>query len=164
MRIEDAPRPGWYPDPEGTSRLRWWMGTDWSDRYRARPVERSVMSTDPTAVQQADGTWMPDLGRVRGRTDSTAVVEEVRRAAREEAARAAELFGQQARAAARNFTPLVTNYTNKIGRWFKILTRLAILLLILWLAFQIFAQASFFDWVGDRIDNITDRINDANSG
>jgi hypothetical protein len=140
------------------------MGTDWSDKYRARPVERSVMNSDTTYVaHQADGSWVPDISRVPGRPDSMAVVEEVRRAAREEAARAAEMFGQQARAAARDFTPLITDYTSKISRWFKILTRLAILLLILWLAFQIFAQASFFDWVGDRIDNITDRINNANT-
>ena len=39
MRVADAPPPGWYPDPEGGSRLRWWDGTDWSDRYRPRPPE-----------------------------------------------------------------------------------------------------------------------------
>jgi hypothetical protein len=38
MKLADAPPPGWYPDPEGTSRLRWWEGTDWTDLYRARPT------------------------------------------------------------------------------------------------------------------------------
>ncbi|NNE11366.1 MAG: DUF2510 domain-containing protein, partial [Ilumatobacter sp.] len=42
MRLEDAPPAGWYPDPEGGSRLRWWEGTDWSDRWRAPPTASEV--------------------------------------------------------------------------------------------------------------------------
>ena len=37
MRVADAPQPGWYPDPAGGVRLRWWDGTDWSDDFRSRP-------------------------------------------------------------------------------------------------------------------------------
>lgn len=38
MRPKDAPPPGWYPDPLGGSRLRWWEGRDWADRFRPPPV------------------------------------------------------------------------------------------------------------------------------
>lgn len=31
------PPPGWYDDPSGTDRQRWWDGAHWSDHYRARP-------------------------------------------------------------------------------------------------------------------------------
>ena len=37
MKRSDAPPPGWYPDPEGGARLRYWEGDDWSDRFRHRP-------------------------------------------------------------------------------------------------------------------------------
>jgi hypothetical protein len=32
-------------------------------------------------------------------------------------------------------------------------------LFIVWLGFQLFAQASLFEWIGDRIDNLTDNFN-----
>ena len=37
---------------------------------------------------------------------------------------------------------------------------IAILLVIGWVAFQIFAQVSLFEWIGDRIDNVSDNLND----
>lgn len=156
MKISEAPPPGWYPDPEGTSRLRWWEGTDWSDRYRSRPV--GAVAVGHVASAQArpasgDARWSGP-GPVPP-VDTQAVVNQVRMAAREEAERAAMLFGQQARAATRSITPLITQYTSRITRWFRILAVLAILLLVGWLAFQLFAQASLFEWIGDRIDQLT---------
>ena len=41
-------------------------------------------------------------------------------------------------------------------RWVKIAIVLGDARVRRWLAFQIFAQASLFDWIGERIDNITD--------
>jgi hypothetical protein len=56
----------------------------------------------------------------------------------------------------RSVTPLITQYSNRVIRWVRIASVIAVILLIGWLAFQIFAQVSLFDWVGDRIDNLTD--------
>jgi hypothetical protein len=36
--IPAAP-PGWYPDPAGTGRLRWWDGTAWTDQYSTPPQQ-----------------------------------------------------------------------------------------------------------------------------
>ncbi len=162
MKVEDAPPPGWYPDPEGYSRLRWWEGTDWSDRFRAPPTPSEFDLKDQTygyADEQPTGRSFYDqrASSLSTRSDSDALVNQVRMAAREEAERAATLFGQQARAAARNVGPLISEYTNKVIKWVRILSVIAILLLIGWLAFQLFAQVSLFEWIGDRIDNVTDQ-------
>ena len=163
MRVEDAPPPGWYPDPEGHSRLRWWEGTDWSDRYRAPPTPSESDLRGQTygylEQQQHEAAALDQYGSRPGsmsRQDSEAMISQVRMAAREEAERAAEMFGAQARAATRNITPLITQYTNKIIKWIRILSVIAIILVIGWIAFQIFAQVSMFEWIGDRIDNLTD--------
>lgn len=167
MKVEDAPPAGWYPDPAGGSRLRWWEGVDWSDRYRAPPtrseVDRRELVT-ATRVEDHEVRLEDYQGRIPAgtvsRRDADAMVEQVRLAARAEAERAAQMFGDQARSAVGQVQPLITQYTSRITRWIRILSVIAILLLIVWLAFQIFAQATLFDWIGDRIDNITDNLDD----
>ncbi len=163
MKVEDAPPPGWYPDPEGYTRLRWWQGSDWSDRFRAPPTPsesdlrgQTYGYTAPT--DDAAGTYDQYGSRTGGmsRQESEAMVNQVRMAAREEAERAAAMFGAQARAATRNITPLISQYTNKLIKWVRILSVIAIVLIVGWIAFQIFAQVSMFQWIGDRIDNLTD--------
>lgn len=164
MRIEDAPPAGWYPDPEGSSRLRWWEGTDWSDRYRSRPIAAVVTddaagSVRPDAAPSDGGFRVPDTSAYAGQTvDSREVVEQVRLAARQEAERAAQMFGQQARAATRTIAPLITEYTSKVVRWFRIALVIAVVLVVAWIAFQMFAQVTIFEWIGDRIDNVTDDV------
>ncbi len=163
MLVEDAPPAGWYPDPQGGSRLRWWEGTDWSDRFRAPPTRsevdrRELMSATHGQDHVVDideyraSTQMGSLNR----QDSEAIINQVRMAARAEAERAAEMFGIQAKSAAKSISPLISEYTSKITRWFRIASVIAIVLLIGWLAFQIFAQVSLFEWIGDRIDNLSD--------
>ena len=66
------------------------------------------------------------------------------------------MFSQRAQAAVRQIQPLVTEYTNKAFRWLRIIAVIAVVLLIAWIAFQAIAQVSFFEWIGDRIDNLTD--------
>ncbi|HSH10266.1 MAG TPA: DUF2510 domain-containing protein [Ilumatobacter sp.] len=163
MRVEDAPPAGWYPDPEGYSRLRWWEGTDWSDRFRAPPTPSESDLRGQTYGYTANGDSNPVAydqygSRVGGisRQESEAMINQVRMAAREEAERAAAMFGAQARAATRNITPLISQYTNKLIKWIRILSVIAIVLVVGWIAFQIFAQVSMFEWIGDRIDNLGD--------
>ena len=174
MKRSEAPRPGWYPDPAGGSRLRWWEGDDWSDRFRARPPDlRRVPEGQMTPGQGAwaDQTGPGSLGsaaqqmgqqaghyaqQYQQQLDSAQIVEQVRRAAREEAQRASQLFGQQARAATRNIAPLITEATTRVGRVIRFLSVVAIIVLVLYVGFQIWAQQSLFDWVGDRIDSLTD--------
>ena len=161
MRLEDAPPAGWYPDPEGGSRLRWWEGTDWADRWRAPPTSGRYVEHEAEhrlrtgqVVEQ-----FPEAARgARRETDD--VVAQVRQVARSEVDRAIDMFGKQARAAQQNITPLITEYTSLLVRWLRRLAVLAVVLLIIWLAFQIFAQASLFDWIGNRIDNLTDNLGD----
>jgi len=167
MRLEDAPPAGWYPDPEGGSRLRWWEGTDWSDRYRAPPTRSEVdrRTLVSTAWEDDDDHHVrPEEYRLPAgavsRRDADAMVEQVRLAARAEAERAAQMFGDQARSATRELQPLITQYTSRITRWIRFLAVIAILLFIVYIAFQLFAQASLFDWIGDRIDNLSENLNE----
>jgi hypothetical protein len=163
MRIEDAPPAGWYPDPEGGSRLRWWQGTDWSDRYRSRPIDTRLAAVIDEAQSRSEGShrWVPDdPGLLNPQVNTQAVVDQVRVAARQEAERAAQMFGAQARSAARSFQPIIEQYTNRVFRWLRWAAILAVLFVALWFTFQVIMQESMFQWIGDRIDNLTDRTND----
>lgn len=162
MRLEDAPPPGWYPDPEGTSRLRYWEGTDWTDRFRPRPIETYTAELPVVgSAQEGSHRWVPDAtGLNNPGVNTQAVVDQVRMAARAEAERAADLFSARARAASREIEPLISQYTSRIMRWFRIASVLAIVLLIGWVIWQVFVQVSLFDWIGDRIDNLTDDTSD----
>jgi hypothetical protein len=91
---------------------------------------------------------------------SQVIVDQVRHAARSEAERAAQMFGNQARQIQREIEPLISQYTNKFMKWIRRLAVLIVIFGIAWVGWQIFAQASLFDWVGDRIDNITDNLDD----
>ena len=163
MRIEDAPPAGWYPDPEGGSRLRWWQGTDWSDRYRSRPIGSQLTEAIDQAQSLSEGShrWVPDdPGLLNPQVNTQAVVDQVRLAARQEAERAAQMFGAQARSAAQSFQPLIAQYSNRVIRLLRWAAILAVLFVALWFTFQVIMQESMFQWIGDRIDNLTDRTND----
>jgi hypothetical protein len=163
VKLADAPRPGWYPDPRGGSRLRWWDGSDWSEHYRTRPTENElaghVGGQTPAAPRAASrpadmAQAVEQAGAVR--RDTEAIISEVRKVARSEVERAADLFSARARAATRDIQPLITQYTTKFTRLFKIASVIVFIAVVGWFVFQVIVQQSFYDWIGDRIDNLTD--------
>jgi Protein of unknown function (DUF2510) len=161
VKLADAPKAGWYPDPRGGTRLRWWDGGDWTDDYRVRPTQhelasRSVPTTAP--AQRTKAAAISDAVEQSGaaRRDAEAIISEVRKVARSEVERAADLFSARARAATREIEPLITKYSMKFMRPFKIASVILVIAFVGWVVFQFIVQQSFYDWIGDRIDNLTD--------
>src|SRR5690606_33440612 len=87
---------------------------------------------------------------------TAAVVEQVRLAARQEAQFAAEEFERRARALTGEIPPLISQYTSRFLRMVRIVLVLGFVFLLAWFAYQLVVQKSIFDWIGDRIDNLTD--------
>ncbi len=160
MRIIDAPRAGWYPDPDGRERLRWWDGLDWTNIRRAPPSTAELTRAEANMVHDAPVGQGQQVGQQQyggySRQDTQEIIAEVRTVARQELDRAADEFSARAATAVRSVTPLITEYTSKLLRWVKFALALATVLFIAWLVFQAIASQSFFDWIGDRIDNVTE--------
>lgn len=162
MRLADAPRAGWYPDPRDASRLRWWDGLDWTEERRIPPIRGStealaaVVEIGERGLVTSEADAIAAELSARSRRQTEEVISQVRDIARSEVDRAAEMFSQRAQAATRQIEPLISQYTNTFVRWVRILGMVAFLVLVVWFVFQFVIQASLFDWVGDRIDNLTD--------
>lgn len=163
MRRADAPPPGWYPDPTGRTRLRWWDGLDWTDHRRPPPptgLQEIAEGVRERSEGHPDRASDPPLKtRVRqsapSRDDTAELMAEVRQAARDEVDRATERLANQARDATRRLEPLINQYGDRLLRWLRILGIVVVALIVLWLALQAFTQASLMDWLGERIDNLT---------
>ena len=158
MRLEDAPPPGWYPDPERGDRLRWWAGDDWTDARRAPPTTKemheavqAVARAAATAARAGQGA----AGQARP-VDTDRVISQVRDATREELTRAGDMLSARARSVLDEGRSVVDQYSDRFFRWLRIALVLAAVLVIAWFVFEFVAQATFFDWLGDRIDNLTD--------
>ncbi|MFV0307693.1 MAG: DUF2510 domain-containing protein [Desertimonas sp.] len=159
MRRADAPVAGWYPDPRDRSRLRWWDGLDWTDVRRAPPSAAERQLAEEVTAASPATTSVPAAGaaaaRAANRQDTQAIIAEVRNAARSEMDRATEVLTQRAQRATRQIEPLISQYANRVTKLVKRLAVLAVILVIAWFVFQAIAQVTFFEWLGDRIDNIT---------
>lgn len=156
----DAPPAGWYPDPEGGPRLRWWHGTDWSHRYRPpasrSEIERTIAARQSANPSIADAVRSGQETRRIPRSEVDEIVAQVRQVARGELDRAAEQFTQRALTAGRELQPLVTEYTNRLIRWLRIAIVVVVLAVIAWFLFQAIANITFLEWLGERIDRLTD--------
>lgn len=162
MRKVDAPAAGWYPDPDSRTRLRWWDGLDWSDIRRAPPSKAELTAEEqyrrlhePLEVAPTGQQFQQAQGAIN-RQDVQEIIAEVRSVARSEVDRAAEEFSNRAATAVRGITPLISEYTSNLLKWVRRAVIVAIVLLVAYFVFQVIVQASFFSWLGDRIDNLTD--------
>lgn len=169
MRRADAPRPGWYPDPTGDHRLRWWDGTDWTDHRRIRPprdgdggdgsspaaTDSDTSSTGSTATDR--GARAAAAAR-RGATQSdqtAAMLAEARKVARDEVDKAVRDVTRKVERARWKYEPLVREYLGRARRWLRTLTIAAVIVAVLWVVLQTVAQVSLLDWLGDRVDAVT---------
>jgi len=158
MRRADAPVAGWYPDPQSRTRLRWWDGLDWTDARRAPPSIAELTSFEEREAFEAAHEYTPPPTAPAGysRADSQQIIEDVRSATRGEVDRAADLLERRARSMTHDLAPLISQYSNRAIAWIRFAAIAATVLLIAWFVFQVVAQASMFEWIGDRIDNFTD--------
>lgn len=44
-----TPVPGWYSDPAGSGRLRWWSGTEWTEQFQDAPATAAPSAEPFTA-------------------------------------------------------------------------------------------------------------------
>ena len=75
-RSDQDRKPGWYPDPEGGPRQRWWDGTVWRTQPRSRKLEARAAWW---AGVMADGGPSTDLRTaLTGRRDNTVRIVDTR--------------------------------------------------------------------------------------
>ena len=160
MKVSDAPRAGWYPDPEGRTRCAGGTAaTGSTGTASVRSAPRPRASWRQAQASQVGGDQAFDLAQLGNAMhlppQTAAVVEQVRLAARPRPS-VAQDFEARTRKITGEIPPLISQYTNRFMRWFRVLLTLSFIVLMAWFIYQFFVQKSFFDWLGDRIDNMTD--------
>ena len=132
--------------------------SDWTDDLPPA-TDRRASWHEPRSRRSRSPSGRRPSTRSKGqlsRTEMETVVTEVRQVARREVDRAADIFAQRASAAAKQFQPLVTEYTTRLLRWLKVLAIVAVIALVGWIVFHAVAEVTLFEWLGDRIDALTD--------
>jgi|GEM_PF-459318 len=71
------PVQGWYADPAGTDQLRWWDGTQWTDRYQALPGADDTLNSDTSTTPDpgADSSTEPSQTPAGATTEFTPVTQ-----------------------------------------------------------------------------------------
>ena len=71
------PVQGWYADPAGTDQLRWWDGTQWTDRYQALPGADDTHNSDTSTTPDpgADSSTEPSQTPAGATTEFTPVTQ-----------------------------------------------------------------------------------------
>lgn len=184
MRKVDAPPAGWYPDPTHGSLLWWWDGLDWTDDRRNPPtpgmssgaaelLARAHQTSEeapadatragyPTAtglksqVRKASKASGAAGGSGISRADQSAIVSEVRAAARSEVERGVQLLSKQARDATNRIEPLIEQYGDRVMKWVRNVGIAAFVVVVLYFLVQSIGAVSFLDWLGERIDSLSE--------
>lgn len=174
MKLADAPPPGWYPDPTGPQRLRWWDGTDWTDHRRIAPrVGMIAMAEEAAAAARAGAAGAGSgLGAAAGsgaratnggstgggltRNQTAQVVDEVRRATRSELDRATRSLTGQANDVREQLEPLVREYGTKVVRWARIAIVVAVVLFVAYLLLSAAVQAGVTSGLTEVFENLFD--------
>lgn len=164
MKRADAPRAGWYPDPTGDHRLRWWDGTDWTDHRRIRPPREGDGGDGSAAVGSDTGSAEATVAdravrtaaRSTTQSDQTAaMLAEARKVARDEVGKAVRDVQRQVEHARWKYEPMLREYLGRARRWLRTLVIAAVIVGVLWVVLQTVAQVSLLDWLGERVDAVT---------
>ena len=107
------------------------------------------------AAQESELTersWVSDTAPI---VEASDIAAQVRSATRREVDRAAREISQTVEATIARARPALLAFIAKVVRWVRIGVITGAVLVIAWFIIQFIAQATFLNWLGDRIDNIT---------
>jgi len=181
VKRADAPPEGWYPDPSGGTRLRWWDGVDWADSWRspgqhvgaeiaeaaAAAGERAAQGGGTSAATGAAAGTSQQLqdmaaNATSGRHDQERLLADMRRIARSEVDRMAGNLTSTARDATAGLETTVKSLADEYGpvimRWLKrgvIAVVVGVIMFNILQAASGAAQLTLVEWLGERLDALT---------